>query len=69
MRKRRGDYSGKRVLILAGEFAGQEGICLGPSAEQDKWAVSPDNNNEILSLSFESEFGLLFGTSADGAVN
>jgi hypothetical protein len=61
----RKNLSGSRILIVAGKFAGQEGICLGVSAEENKWAVSPDNSNEVLNLVFENEFGLLLDISGD----
>lgn len=69
MGKIKGDFSGKRVLIVAGELAGKEGICLGPSAEPGKWAVSPADSNVILSLAFDSEFGLLLDASAGDSRN
>jgi len=53
------DLTGKRVLILVEPYAGQEGICLGKSADGIRWAVSPDSSNEILQLLFEKEFGIL----------
>ncbi len=59
------DLSGCRVLIVSGLHAGQEGVCLGPSAGGKKWSVSPDESNEILSLTFEKEFGLLVDMSGD----
>ena len=65
MNKTRNDLSGHRVLIVTGTHAGQEGVCLGRSADGDKWAVSPDGSNEILELIFEEEFGLLLDMSDD----
>lgn len=60
------DYAGSRILILAGEFHGNEGVCLGRgSADPAKWAVSPDNSNAILELVFEKEFALLINLSGD----
>lgn len=50
--------SGSRVLILVEPYAGEEGVCLGPS-EDGAWFVSPDSSNKILSLEFERDFGLL----------
>ncbi len=69
MEKTRGDLSGERVLIVAGEHADKEGICLGPAAEPGKWGVSPDDSAEILSLTFESAFGLVWDASTDGSNN
>lgn len=57
------------ILIVAGDLAGKEGVCLGPAAESGKWAVSPDGFTEILSLTFESEFGLVLDASAGGSRN
>lgn len=63
------DLSGCRILILSGTHAGREGICLGRAADGKKWSVSPDDSNEILSLTFEKEFGLLLDMSCDGSQN
>lgn len=51
--------TGWRVIILAGVYAGQEGICIGKSADGTRWAISPDNTNEIVQLLFDQEFGVL----------
>lgn len=51
--------TGQRVIILAGQYSGNEGICLGLSADGTKWMVSPDNSNEIIPMIFDSEFGIL----------
>lgn len=54
------DPTGKPVLILAGEFAGQEGVCLGPvTAAEGVWAVSPDSSVRIVNLRYKGEFGVL----------
>jgi hypothetical protein len=53
------DYTNKRVLILVGPHRGQEGVCLGRSADGLRWAISPDNSDEILQLVFDKEFGTL----------
>jgi hypothetical protein len=34
-------------------------VCLGEAADKGLWAVSADNSDEILSLAFEKDFGLL----------
>ncbi|HTL67520.1 MAG TPA: hypothetical protein VL200_07655 [Lacunisphaera sp.] len=57
-----GSLEGHRVLILAGNFAGEEGICLGRAAA-GRWAVSPDSSTAILELRFEREFALLLDLS------
>jgi hypothetical protein len=69
MRKAKKDLSGCRVLIVSGPHAGQEGVCLGLAADENKWSVSPDESNEILSLTFEKEFGLLVDMSGDAKRN
>lgn len=54
------DPSGLSVIILVGEFAGQEGVCLGPVPDGGGlWAVSPDSSDRIVNLKFEEEFGVL----------
>ncbi len=60
---------GARVIILQGEFAGREGVCLGETQEGGRWAVSPDGSDAIVSLSFERDFGLLIDLSADPSDN
>ena len=53
------DPTGKPVIILTGEFAGKEGVCLGPTPDRKGWAVSPDRSDRILSLQFDRDFGIL----------
>jgi hypothetical protein len=59
---------GSPVLILSGEFKGDEGICLGKD-RNGHWAISPDGSDEILPLLFEHEFALLIDLSADPVWN
>ena len=59
---------GTRVLILTGDFQGREGVCLGRVAD-GRWAISPDDSVEILSLAFEKDFGLLVELSSDPTRN
>ncbi len=59
------EMEGARVLILTGEFKGEEGICLGQASCDALWAISPDNSDEILFLAFEKDFGLLVDLSAN----
>lgn len=48
------------VLITGGEFAGQEGVCLGRAPDATElWAVSPRSSERIVNLRFEADFGLL----------
>jgi hypothetical protein len=54
---------GTRVIILKGDFAGEEGVCVGATAAPRKWAVSPDCSDSIVSLEFEREFALLVDLS------
>ncbi len=60
---------GARVLILTGKFRGQEGVCLGQGATGDQWAISPDDSDEILSLTFGKDFGLVMDLSANPELN
>lgn len=69
MHKPHKDLSGCRVLIVSGDHAREEGVCLGKAADGKKWAVSPDDSSEVLELEFESEFGLLLDMSGDGRMN
>jgi hypothetical protein len=59
---------GARVRILAGNFRGDWGVCLGRAAD-GLWAVSPDGSDEILSIAFEKDFGLLMDLSANPGLN
>lgn len=59
------DPCGKSVIITAGEFAGEEGVCLGRAEGTDGlWAVSPVTSNRILNLRLEEEFGILINPGA-----
>ena len=60
---------GARVLILTGEHEGKEGVCLGEANRAGLWAISPGSSDEILSLAFEKDFGLLVDLSADPTQN
>ena len=66
---RPGDFTSRRVLILTGKHAGEEGVCIGKSADGKHWAIAPDGSDEILQLEFEKEFGLLLDLSADPEKN
>ena len=57
-------FEGARVLILTGEFEGEEGICLGESSK-GRWAISPERSDKIVLLAFETEFALLLDLSVD----
>lgn len=59
---------GARVLILKGDFAGEQGVCLG-AADEGKFNVSPDCSDSVLRLEFESEFGLLVDLSGNPSKN
>ncbi|HZS56882.1 MAG TPA: hypothetical protein VFA65_20925 [Bryobacteraceae bacterium] len=59
---------GTRVLILSGQFEGEEGICLGKD-RNGRWAISPDGSDEIVSLLCDREFALLIDLSADPVQN
>ncbi len=53
------DPSGQRVIILAGPYAGNEGVCLGRTEDGSAWMVSPDRTTEIIPMVFDKEFGIL----------
>jgi hypothetical protein len=59
---------GARVLVLKGEFAGEQGVCLG-AADHGRFTISPDCTDAILTLEFETEFGLLVDLSCDPSKN
>jgi hypothetical protein len=63
------EMEGARVLILTGEFKGDEGVCLGAATTRGPWTISPDGSDQILSLAFEKDFGLLVDLSADPRLN
>jgi hypothetical protein len=61
---------GARVLILTGDFQGQQGVCLGKAARSaGLWAISPNDSDKILSLAFETDFGLVMDSSANPRFN
>jgi hypothetical protein len=60
---------GARVLILTGQHKGEQAVCLGEAEGAGLWAISPDNSDEILSLRFEKDFGLLIDLSSDPTRN
>jgi hypothetical protein len=68
-RGRHAEFEGARVLILTGQFKGQEGVCLGKGSADNLWAVSPDSTSEVLSLVFEKDFAPLVDLSADPTRN
>ena len=55
---------GARVLILTGPFKGEEGVSLGQN-RNGRWAVSPNDRDEILSLVLNEDFALLIDLSAE----
>lgn len=52
------DPSNHQVIILTGEFAGEEGFCLGPT-HSGLWAVTPNSSAIVLDLKFDEDFGIL----------
>jgi len=60
---------GARVLILTGEYKGEQGVCLGEADRAGLWAISPDTSDEVLSLIFEKDFGLLVDLSTNPELN
>jgi len=64
------DPSGHNVIILAGEFAGEEGVCLGRAPDAaDLWAVSPHSSSRIVNLKFDEEFGVLINRGQEPGKN
>lgn len=64
------DPGGLTVIILSGEFAGEEGTCLGPVPDQpDLWAVSPLSSDRILNLRFEEGFGVVLNPDQEPGRN
>lgn len=64
------DPSGHNIIILAGELAGQEGVCLGPAQDgSGLWAVSPHSSDHIVNLKFDEEFGVLINSGQEPGVN
>jgi len=57
-------FEGARIVILTGPFAGEEGVCLGFTADRKQWAISPDSTDEIVPLKYEVDFALLIDLSA-----
>ena len=62
-------FEGARILILKGRFAGEEGVCLGFTADQKRWAISPDSTDEIVPMEYEVDFALLIDLSAQPRQN
>jgi hypothetical protein len=60
---------GARVLILTGQHKGQQAVCLGEAEGAGLWAISPDDTDEVLSLTFEKDFALLMDLSANPRLN
>ncbi len=63
------DPTGKTVLILTGEFAGEEGVCLGRTASGKRWAISPNCSNKIIELKYDQEFGIVLNPGQDSHRN
>jgi len=63
------EMQGIRVLILSGRFKGEQGVCLGKGDGPGLWAISPDTSDEVLSLTFGNDFGLVVDLSADPQLN
>lgn len=63
------DPTNKSVIILAGDFAGQEGFCLGLSGEEGLFAVTPNSSSQILRLRFDEEFGIVINPGQERGKN
>lgn len=60
----------RNVIILTGEFAGEEGICLGPASDRPGWwAVSPHASNKVLTLKLGDDFGILLNSGQEPGRN
>ena len=66
---RASELQGARVIVTTGEHCGCEGVCLGKAADATQWAISPDGSDEILSLAFDKDFGLLVDLSSNPTRN
>ena len=54
------DPTGMTILITGGEFAGEEGVCLGRAAGAvGLWSVSAHSSDRVVNLRFDEEFGVL----------
>jgi hypothetical protein len=67
--QKQAEMQGARVLILTGEYKGQQGVCLGEADRVGLWAISPDGSDEIVCLAFEKDFGLLVDLSLNPQFN
>jgi hypothetical protein len=61
------DPTDQQVIITAGEFAGQKGICLGASAGPGLYAVTPNTSNRVLQLLLNTEFVVYHDTRGQPA--
>jgi hypothetical protein len=66
---RPGKSGAKMEGARVGRFKGQEGVCLGEADRSGLWAVSPDASDEVLSLAFEKDFGLVMDLSGNPQSN
>jgi hypothetical protein len=56
-------FEGARIVILTGSFTGEEGVCLGFTADRKQWAISPDSTDEIVPMKYEVDFAPLIDLS------
>jgi hypothetical protein len=42
----------------------EQSVCLGFTADGNKWAISPDSTDEIVPMEYEVDFALLIDLSA-----
>ena len=60
------DPTGMTVLITGGEFAGEEGVCLGrATGTAGLWSVSAHSSNRIVNLRFDEDFGILLNSGQE----
>ena len=63
------EMEGARALILSEEYNSSEGVCLGKQSSRNRWAVSLDGSEQVLSLRFESDFAFLVDLSTNQKLN
>lgn len=64
------DPTGMTVLILAGEFSDEEGVCLGRvTGTAGLWSVSAHSSDRVVNLRFDEEFGVLLNPGQTAGEN
>ncbi len=56
--------------FTGGEFAGEEGVCLGrATGTADLWSVSAHSSDRIVSLRLDEDFGVLLNPGQEPGKN